>query len=299
MDSHQKHESNTIDSRNKDDFSQRHFDTSNAWVFISHSNKDFEKIIPFRNKLEALQYKPLLFFLKCLENDNEIFELIKREIQARDRFILCDSINSRNSEWVQKEVDFIKSLGRPYEIVDLEETEERIDESIRRFDQRSTMYIWSTDNIMAELVSKRFVQKAFKVCILPDSYFKEYFLFKTGSPDLVSKNFFEVVGNGYVLIILSRKLTDKEESYIESVVGYFKRFTKTCRLYITSKEAMDNGKLYYEIQNYDGIQPRIVFQGDMAERNDDECADIIVKDIADLDLFLCELRDKKEEYEHK
>ena len=139
---------------------------------------------------------------------------------------------------------------------------------------------------MAELVSKRFVQKAFKVCILPDSYFKDYYLFKTGSPDLASTDFFEVVGNGYVLLILSRKLTDKEESYIESVVGYFKHYTKTCRLYITSKEAMDNGKLYYEIQNYDGIQTRMVFQGEMAERNDDECAETIVKEITDLDEYL-------------
>ncbi len=66
-------------------------DLSNAWVFVSHSNKDFDKIVKERNKLEALQYKPLLFFLKCLEDDKEIFELIKREIKARDRFILCDS----------------------------------------------------------------------------------------------------------------------------------------------------------------------------------------------------------------
>lgn len=235
----EKSDSNKKVSLNKADIFQTCYDTSNAWVFISHSNKGFEKIILVRNKLEAMQYKPLLFFLKCLEDDNEIFELIKREIKSRDRFILCDSKNSRNSEWVQKEVDFIKSLRRPYEIVDLEDTEERINESIRRFDQRSTMYIWSTDTIMAELVSKRFVQKAFKVCILPDSYFKDYYLFKTGSPDLASTDFFEVVGNGYVLLILSRKLTDKEESYIESVVGYFKHYTKTCRLYITSKEAMD------------------------------------------------------------
>ena len=60
-------------------------DSSNAWVFISHSNKDFEKIIQVRNKLERLQYKPLLFFLKCLDDDSEIFDLIKREIKARDR----------------------------------------------------------------------------------------------------------------------------------------------------------------------------------------------------------------------
>ena len=65
-------------------------DSSNAWVFVPHSNKDFDKMVKVRNKLEAFQYKPLVFFLKCLEDDKEIFELIKREIKARDRFILCD-----------------------------------------------------------------------------------------------------------------------------------------------------------------------------------------------------------------
>ena len=82
-------------------------DDTNAWVFVSHSNKDFTKIIQVRNRLESLNYKPLLFFLKCLENDTEIFERIKREIKARDRFILCDSSNSRSSKWVQKEIEYM------------------------------------------------------------------------------------------------------------------------------------------------------------------------------------------------
>lgn len=273
-------------TRDKTKLHQKRIDTSNAWVFVSHSNRDFEKIIQVRNKLESLQYKPLLFFLKCLEDDNEIFELIKREIKVRDRFILCDSKNSRDSEWVQKEVEFIKSLNRPYEIIDIDGTEEEINNSIRVFDRRSTIFIWSTDNVMAELISNRFKQRAFKVCMLPDFYFKEYYYFKTGSPDLVSNDFFEVSGNGYVLLIISRKLTEKESMYMDLTAGYFRRYTNSCKLYITSKEAMENGELYYEIQNGDGIRPQVVFQGEIADRNNEECADIIVKDITDLDLYL-------------
>lgn len=140
--------------------------SSNAWVFISHSNKDFDKIIHVRNKLEALHYKPLLFFLKCLDDDKEIFELIKREIQARDRFILCDSKNSRESEWLQKEKDFIISLNRPYEIINLDGTDVEIDESIKRFNQRSTIYIWSTDDKINEFVAKNFIDKAYRVELL-------------------------------------------------------------------------------------------------------------------------------------
>lgn len=159
--------------------------SSNAWVFIFHSNKDFDKIIHVRNKLEALHYKPLLFFLKCLDDDKEIFELIKREIQARDRFILCDSKNSREYEWVQKEKDFIISLNRPYEIINLDGTDVEIDESIKRFNQRSTIYIWSTDDKINEFVAKNFIDKAYRVELLYNNYLKEYYLYKTGSPDLV------------------------------------------------------------------------------------------------------------------
>lgn len=155
-------------------------DDSNAWVFISHSNKDFEKIIKVRNKLESLRYKPLLFFLKCLEDDSEIFELIKREIKARDRFILCDSYNSRTSKWVQKEIEYIKSLHRPYEIIDLDAEESEINECIDRFDSRSSVYIWSTSDEIADHLSKQLIGKAFKVGILPSTYFYDYLNNKRG-----------------------------------------------------------------------------------------------------------------------
>lgn len=71
MDSKQDNNSGDA-TRDKTKLHQKHIDTSNAWVFVSHSNRDFEKIIQVRNMLESLQYRPLLFFLKCLEDDKEI-----------------------------------------------------------------------------------------------------------------------------------------------------------------------------------------------------------------------------------
>ena len=57
-----------------------------------------------RNILEEQGKRPLMFFLKCLGDNDEIFELIKREIDARPRFILCKSQNTEDpSEWAQKE----------------------------------------------------------------------------------------------------------------------------------------------------------------------------------------------------
>jgi len=80
-------------------------------VFLSHSSKDIQKVRQIRDILETLDYDPLLFHLKCLDDDNENLEaFIKREIEARNIFIYCKSENSENSKWVQKELEYIKSF---------------------------------------------------------------------------------------------------------------------------------------------------------------------------------------------
>ena len=56
------------------------------WIFLSHSNKDFAKVWLIRNYLEEHSCRPLMFYLKCLSNDDEIDELNKREIDCRTRF---------------------------------------------------------------------------------------------------------------------------------------------------------------------------------------------------------------------
>src|SRR2546430_8848168 len=81
-----------------------------AWIFLSHSHKDFDKVRGLRNELEMQGHHPLLFFLKCLNDDSEIDDLVRREIEARSWFILCDSQNSRSSRWVQEERKIIDAL---------------------------------------------------------------------------------------------------------------------------------------------------------------------------------------------
>lgn len=81
-----------------------------GWVFISHSHQDIELVRKIRNQLEELGLEPLMFYLKCLSDENEIEELIKREIDERDWFIYADSINARNSKWVKTERDYIEKL---------------------------------------------------------------------------------------------------------------------------------------------------------------------------------------------
>ena len=61
----------------------------NIWVFLSHSSKDYDKVCLVRNELEKYNFRPLMFFLKCLDDDKynkEVENLIFREIDSRSRF---------------------------------------------------------------------------------------------------------------------------------------------------------------------------------------------------------------------
>ena len=260
-------------------------DDSNAWVFVSHSNKDFAKIIQVRNKLESLNYKPLLFFLKCLEKDTEIFELIKREIKARDRFILCDSPNSRSSKWVQKEIEYIKSLNRPYEIIDLDADESVINECIERFDRRSSAYIWSTSDEIADQLSKKLIGKSFKVGILPSTYLYDYIDFKRG---IKVKNFYEIDCNAYIAMVIDRELDKNEMQVLDSCSDWFRADGGDAfLLYITSNSEEERSELIKknmeflkEMYQGNGIHARYITCQTLPNQ-----AELIMQDIIKLDMF--------------
>ena len=81
------------------------------YFFISHSHKDIEKVRIVRNVIEeTFFYEPILFFLKCLSDENEINDLIKREIYERIWFVYCKSENAEKSKYVQFERQYIDSL---------------------------------------------------------------------------------------------------------------------------------------------------------------------------------------------
>lgn len=111
------------------------------WIFLSHSNKDFAKVRKIRNYLEERSCRPLMFYLKCLSNDDEINDLIKREIDCRTRFIICDSENSQASKWVQSEVKYIKSQQRSYETIDLSKSDEDIKAQLDLIVKRTQIFL--------------------------------------------------------------------------------------------------------------------------------------------------------------
>lgn len=97
-----------------------------------------------RDLLEKEGFRPLMFFLKCLEKngyEDLTRTLIKEEIDSRQRFLLCSSKNAEESDWVKFEVEHIKEINRPYEVVDLEWSHEKLKEAIRRFKVRSTVFL--------------------------------------------------------------------------------------------------------------------------------------------------------------
>jgi hypothetical protein len=113
-----------------------------AWIFLSHSSKDWNEVRSIRNFLEEKGHRPLTFFLKCLTEHSELDGLIKREIEARTWFLLCDSQNARESRWVQAEVAFIKQLeGKYHETIDLNDAIETQLERVERLCRRATVFI--------------------------------------------------------------------------------------------------------------------------------------------------------------
>lgn len=142
-------------------------ENNEIWVFLSHSNKDYEKVRQVRNMLEEQSLRPLMFFLHCLNDDDEIDSLIKREIDCRTRFILCDSENARKSHWVQKEVEYIKSQNRIYETIDLSKGMDEIMSILQDFINKTKIFIsYNREEYeLAEMVYNRLSQLDFAVYI--------------------------------------------------------------------------------------------------------------------------------------
>lgn len=128
-----------------------------AFIFVSHSSKDWTKVREIRNYLEEKGHYPLLFHLKCLDDDDEINDLLKREIQARNWFVLCDSEHARSSKYVSNEIDYIKSLDdKVFEVIDLKKEVDSQLEKLERLSKRATVFLSYSraDRDLARKVSK-------------------------------------------------------------------------------------------------------------------------------------------------
>lgn len=177
------------------------------WVFLSHSNKDYEKVRLVRNMLEEQSLRPLMFFLHCLNDNEEIDSLIKREIDCRTRFILCDSENARKSHWVQKEVEYIKSQNRICETIDLSKSLDEIKVTLQDFINKTKIFIsYNREEYeLAEMVYNRLSIYDFSVYIdrawdFKSSYNQNYKDAVDFLENSVAKS------NGYVVAIVNERV---------------------------------------------------------------------------------------------
>lgn len=88
-----------------------------CWIFLSHSNHDIEKVRLVRNEFERMGHNPLAFYLKCLSTDTErerkeLDSLIKREIDAREWFVFCESPAAYQSPYVAEERAYIAKCNK-------------------------------------------------------------------------------------------------------------------------------------------------------------------------------------------
>lgn len=191
------------------------------WVFVSHSTKDFEQVRLVRNALEDSGFRPILFYLKCLENETEVNDLLKREIDARKRFILCDSPNAQASKFVQSEVDYIQSKKRMYEIIDLSkidieshDADKDVMELIKPFRVRTNVFFCNgnKDHNLARLVETHLALQGFKVtdisCFEDQSMYRHFDGLK-GWTDAIHEAISSTLKNGYFLYLIG-----DSESYL-------------------------------------------------------------------------------------
>lgn len=115
---------------------------SKAWIFVSHSTLDLEKVRLVRNEVEGSGGEPVLFFLKCLSDHDEIDDLVKREIEARNFFLLCDSKHAKASKWVQDEVEYVDSLpGKQVVSINLDSDWKKQLEGINKILRCATVFL--------------------------------------------------------------------------------------------------------------------------------------------------------------
>lgn len=176
-----------------------------VWIFLSHSNKDYEKVRLVRNVLEEQSLRPLMFFLHCLSDDEEIDSLIKREIDCRTRFILCDSENARTSKWVQKEIAYIKSQNRIVETIDMSKSIDEIAEDLKDFIAATKIFISynKEEYALAEKVYERLSKYDFAVYI--DAYWKPGAVYEQNYIDSI-KFLKEAAQGGFVVSIMNHRI---------------------------------------------------------------------------------------------
>lgn len=196
------------------------------YVFLSHSRNDYEKVRKVRDLLENEGFRPLMFFLKCLEkkeNEQLTKSLIKEEINCRQRFILCNSKNANNSNWVKFEIKHIKETNRPYEVIDLDWPNSIIENAILTFKKRCTVFLSYPRELqkLAKAVNEELKLHDYRTFFdMDDLNFRNM-----GSwPDIINNQIVQASEEGYVLVFIDESI--KKETFQRNEISIA---LKTCQ----------------------------------------------------------------------
>lgn len=120
---------------------------ASGWVFLSHASDDYEDVKIVRDYLEENGFSALMFYLKCLEDEDKkdnIKKLLEWEIKARNIFVLCNSEAASNSDWVKWETSLVKSdSSKIFETINIDNLKHRKCTELSKLDKlmnRSTLY---------------------------------------------------------------------------------------------------------------------------------------------------------------
>ncbi len=168
-----------------------------GWIFISHSHQDIQVVRKIRNRFEALGYEPLMFYLKCLNDHDEITDLIRREIDEREWFVYVDSENARSSAWVKSERKYIAGLqGKKVMTIDMNgdvlQQADQIARSLKVYIAYS-----AADRSLAQKISDALTAKDYLVIQQDENIRSDGF---AGSWDMIES----AANDGFVIVLVSQ-----------------------------------------------------------------------------------------------
>jgi len=180
---------------------------TSGWVFISHSSKDFEYVRTVRDYLEDSGFSTLMIYLKSLDNKSKetlMKQILKDEIDSRNIFVLCDSVNAKASTWVDWEINYVESLSNKIVTkIDIEKLKYRKCTELSKLDNlmnSSTIYsIYSReDKNRVNLILDKLNSIGFRI-------FEDAVSMKLGNniSDKLNSSINAIAEKGVVLIFLS------------------------------------------------------------------------------------------------
>ena len=187
-----------------------------GYIFLSHSHADIEQVRKIRNQLEEDGFEPLCFYLKCLDDDSEIEELIKREIDAREWFLFVDSENSRKSKWVTLEREYIQKNNRKKILRIDVNNPQSVRNAIEKLLRHLRIYLINSgiDRQVAERIKSKLQEKDYLVFTAADNPVKHTVFWRRWNQRVIT----EASKEGCVIALLSQ--TSVQSIIIKYLIRY-------------------------------------------------------------------------------